>query len=63
MCIVPLTMNDPTIMATNPVTMNKKNPPISLILTTWYSLPLSNYNCLRWAIRFNNESEKFFSNV
>ncbi len=57
MCIVPLTMKDPTIMATNPVTMNKKNFPISLILATSYSVNLSNYNCLRWAIRFNKESE------
>ena len=63
MCIVPLTMNDPTIMATNPVTMNKNNFPISLILATLYSVNLSNYNCLRWVIRFNNESEKFLSNV
>jgi hypothetical protein len=56
-------MNDPTIMATNPVTTNKNNFPISLILATLYSVNLSNYNCLRWAIRFNNEFEKTFSNV
>ncbi len=63
MCIVPLTMNDPTIMATNPVTTNKNNFPMSLILATSYSSNLSNYNCLRQAIRFNNEFEQMFSNV
>ena len=63
MCIVPLTMNDPTIMATNPVTTNKNNFPMSLILATLYSANLSNYNCLRWTIRFNNKFEKVSSNV
>jgi hypothetical protein len=41
-------MKEPTIIATNPVTMNKKNFPISLMLATSYSVNLSNYNCLRW---------------
>ena len=60
MCIVPLIIKDPTIMATIPPTMNKKNLPMSLMLATVLNDFMSNYNCLKALIRFNNKFEPSF---
>ncbi len=50
-------------MATNPPTMNMNNFPMSLMLAT-ISIPyLSNYNCRKISIRFNNEFKVFFTYV
>ena len=46
MCIVPRIINEPTIMATSPPTMNMKNFPISLMLANDLNCSHSNYNCL-----------------
>jgi len=63
MCMVPLIIKEPTIMATSPPTMNKKNFPMSLILATIVNSFLSNYRCLNALIRFNSEFEIFFAYV
>jgi len=54
MCIVPRIINEPTIMATRPPTMNTKNFPISLILANTNNSFYCNYNCLKNSIRFNS---------
>ncbi len=59
--MVPLIINEPTIMATNPPTIKTNNFPMSLILANVFLYRHSNYKYLKLSIRFNNDFDIFLN--